>query len=178
MESLRVKNYRALRDLRLSDITPLTVVIGPNGSGKSTLLDVFAFLSECFDDGLRRAWDRRGRGRELRSRGAEGAVEFEITYREPGLTPITYQLAIDDGRRGPEVVSESLRWCRERVHGRPCTFLDFKRGKGTVIAGDIPEESGTKGGEELDSPDLLAVSTLGQLAAHPRVRALRRYITD
>jgi len=91
IESLRVRNYRVLRDLTLNEITPLTVFAGPNGSGKSTLFDVFAFLAECFDEGLRRAWDRRGRGREIRSRGSEGPVEFEVKYRESELaTPITY----------------------------------------------------------------------------------------
>ena len=60
IELLRVKNYRALRDIELKQLKPLTVFLGANGSGKSTLLDVFAFLSECFTDGLRRAWDKRG----------------------------------------------------------------------------------------------------------------------
>ena len=59
IESLRVKNYRSLRDVQLRKITPLSVFLGPNGSGKSTLFDVFAFLSECFTIGLRRAWDKR-----------------------------------------------------------------------------------------------------------------------
>src|SRR5512136_785663 len=36
-------NYRALRDVELRDITPLTVLLAPNGSGKSTFLDVFSF---------------------------------------------------------------------------------------------------------------------------------------
>jgi predicted ATPase len=43
IEYLRVKNYRALQDLELKDLKPLTVFLGPNGSGKSTLFDVFAF---------------------------------------------------------------------------------------------------------------------------------------
>ena len=55
LESLSVKNYRALRDVELKKITPLTVFLGPSGSGKSTLFDVFAFLAECFTVGLRRA---------------------------------------------------------------------------------------------------------------------------
>ena len=70
IETLRVHNYRALRDINVSDITPLTVLVGPNGSGKSTVFDVFAFLAECFSEGLRRAWDRRGRFKQLRTRGA------------------------------------------------------------------------------------------------------------
>ncbi|UEC43427.1 MAG: hypothetical protein METHAR1v1_1370005, partial [Methanothrix sp.] len=68
IESIRIKNYRALRDLELKPLAPLTALLGPNGSGKSTVFDVFAFLSECFSVGLRRAWDKRGRFKELRTR--------------------------------------------------------------------------------------------------------------
>jgi AAA15 family ATPase/GTPase len=55
IESLRVKNYRALWRVEFKGLTPLTALLGPNGSGKATVFDVFAFLSECFDSGLRRA---------------------------------------------------------------------------------------------------------------------------
>lgn len=72
IEQLSVKNYRALRNVELREITPLTVLLGPNGSGKSTLFDVFNFLSECFQYGLRHAWDRRGRSKEIMSRGQTG----------------------------------------------------------------------------------------------------------
>ncbi len=57
IEALSVKNYRALKQIELKNLTPLTVFLGPNGSGKSTIFDVFAFLSECFGLGLRKAWD-------------------------------------------------------------------------------------------------------------------------
>src|SRR5437868_7831921 len=107
IEYLRVENYRALHRLELKDITPLTVLLGPNGSGKSTLFDVFNFLSECFQFGLRHAWDRRGRAQELKTRGQDGPVVIELKYRERPRQPlITYHLAIDEGRRGPIVVEE------------------------------------------------------------------------
>jgi len=97
IKTLTVKNYRALKNLQIKDITPLTVFLGPNGSGKSTVFDVFAFLSECFSEGLRKAWDRRGRFRELRSRGADGPIVIELKYLEkPGTPLITYRLAIDE----------------------------------------------------------------------------------
>lgn len=35
IESIRIKNYRALCDLELKPLSPLTVLLGPNGSGKS-----------------------------------------------------------------------------------------------------------------------------------------------
>jgi len=45
IEGLRIKNYRVLKDVKLENITPLTVFVGPNGSGKSTLFDVFALFA-------------------------------------------------------------------------------------------------------------------------------------
>ena len=80
--ALNARNYRALRDVTLKELTPLTVLLGPNGSGKSTVFDVFAFLSECFTDGVRKAWDRRGRFRELRKTEAARAVAEYIDPAE------------------------------------------------------------------------------------------------
>jgi predicted ATPase len=167
-----------LHDLELKNITPLTVLLGPNGSGKSTVFDVFAFLSECFTVGLRKAWDKRGRFKELRTRGADGAIEFELKYREKPESPIiTYHLAIQEGSRGPYVAAEWLQWRRGRQSGRPFRFLDFERGAGRVISGEMPDEQDQRVEEKLDSPEMLAVNTLGQFAKHPRVSALRRFIT-
>ena len=113
IEELSVKNYRALKDLQLKNLMPLTVFLGPNGSGKSTIFDVFAFLSECFSIGLRKAWDKRGRFKELRTRGGDGAIVFELKYREKPNSPIiTYHLAIEENKKGPYVAEEWLQWRR------------------------------------------------------------------
>lgn len=177
IEYLRVINYRALHDLELQKITPLTVFLGPNGSGKSTIFDVFAFLSECFTIGLRSAWDKRGRFRQLRTRGEEGAIVIELKYREKAESPIiTYHLAIDESSKGPYVAEEWLQW-RRGNRGKPFRFLNFKQGEGQVVSGEMPDKQDTRIEEKLESADLLAVSTLGQFAKHPRVSALRRFIT-
>ncbi len=177
IESLRVKNYRALHDLELKNITPLTVFLGPNGSGKSTIFDVFAFLSECFSVGLRKALDKRGRFKELRSRGSKGPIEIELKYRErEGLPIITYHLSLDEGDKGPTVAEEWLQW-RRGQQGKPFKFLDFKNGRGQVIAGEKPIILDKRIDETLTSSDMLAVNALGQLAKNPRVSALRRFIT-
>jgi predicted ATPase len=161
----------------LKEITPLTVFLGPNGSGKSTIFDVFAFLSECFITGLRRAWDKRGRFRELRTRGEDGPIVIELKYREKSKDPIiTYHLAISEGKKGPYVAEEWLQW-RRGSKGQPFRFLDFQEGKGRVISGELPDEQDERIDEQLDSPEMLAVNTLGQFAKHPRVSALRRFIT-
>lgn len=178
IEYLRVKNYRALNDLELKDISPLTVFLGPNASGKSTIFDVFAFLSECFSVGLRKAWDRRGRFKELRTRGADGPIVFELKYREKPKSPIiAYHLSIDEDPKGPYVAEEWLHW-RRHSYGKPFQFLDFQQGAGRVVSGEMPDEEDDRIDEKLDSREMLAVNTLGQFARHPRVSALRRFITS
>jgi predicted ATPase len=178
VEYLHVQNYRALQDVELRDLTPLTVLLGPNGSGKSTVFDVFNFLSECFQYGLRHAWDRRGRAKELRTRGQDGPVVIELKYREQRRLPlITYHLAIDEGPKGPYVAEEWLRWKRGQ-HGQPFRFLEYKNGHGRAISGEMPDEKDHRIEKPLRSADLIAVNTLGQFAEHPRVAALREFITD
>jgi predicted ATPase len=176
IEYLKVRNFRALRDVEFKDLTPLTVLLGPNGSGKSTVFDVFAFLAECFEFGLRRAWDKRGRAKELKTRGGDGPVTIEIKYRERGYPLITYHLAVDERGGAPVVVEEWLRWKRGS-HGQPFRFLDYREGLGSAVSGERPDEEDQRVETPLKSADLLAVNALGQFAEHPRVAALRDFIT-
>lgn len=182
VESLTVRNYRALRNVTLDRLTPLTALLGPNGSGKSTVFDVFAFLSECLSDGIRRAWDRRGRFLELRSRDSTGPIVIELKYRERSEGPksplITYHLEINERQGRPVVSHEFLRWTRGGGSGRPFNFLDYRLGIGEVVTGDTPEKDDGRIPRPLSGPDVLAVSTLGTLAENPRVIALRAFIAD
>jgi predicted ATPase len=179
IEYLRVENYRALRTIELKGLNPLTILLGPNGSGKSTVFDVFNFLSECFQFGLRHAWDRRGAGRELKTRGQDGPVVIRIKYREdPKGRLMTYHLAIDEERGKVVVAEEWLAWTRGPKAGRPFRFLEYKQGKGRAASGEMPDEEDERVEIPLRSPDLIAVNTLGQFAEHPRVAALREFITD
>ena len=176
VEYLKVQNFRALRGVEFRDLTPLTVLLGPNGSGKSTVFDVFAFLAECFELGLRRAWDKRGRAKELKTRGSDGPVSIEIKYREPSYPLITYHLAVDEKGGSPVVVEEWLRWKRGS-HGQPFKFLDYREGHGRAVSGELPDAQDKRAEVPLKSADLLAVNALGQFAEHPRVAALRDFIT-
>lgn len=179
IEYLRVQNYRALQDVEFKNITPLMALLGPNGSGKSTVFDVFNFLSECFQYGLRHAWDRRGRARELKTRGQEGPIVIEIKYREQKKLPlITYHLAVDEGTKGPFVAEEWLQWTRKKGKaGRPFRFLEYRQGQGRAASGEMPDADDQRNETPLRSADLIAVNTLGQFAEHPRIAALREFIT-
>ena len=176
IEYLKVRNFRALRTVEMKELTPLTVLLGPNGSGKSTIFDVFAFLAECFDSGLRRAWDRRGRARELKTRGSAEGVSIEIKYRERPRTPlITYHLSVNEYGGVPIVEHEWLSW-RRGSSGRPFRFLEYESGLGRAASGEEPDAEAVRVEIPLRSPDLLAVNALGQFQEHPRVAALRDFI--
>ncbi len=166
IEGLRIKNYRALKDITLGklwntqnrdSLTPMTAVIGKNGVGKSTLFDAFGFLSDCLKGGVEEAGDVRGRGgfERLRSQGQEGSIEFQIYYKEDyNSRPITYELAIDlDTDNRPYVKKERLRQRRKgQKTGWPFSFLILDEGKGIVWKG---EEEGKQVEEGQDHFDLL-----------------------
>ncbi len=69
-----------------------------------------------------------------------------------------------------------MQWRREE-RGKPFKFLDFKEGEGKVTTGEMPDAEDERVSEKLESAEFLAVSTLGQFAKHPRVSALRKFIT-
>jgi predicted ATPase len=176
IQYLKVQNFRVLHDVKFDNLKPLTVLLGPNGSGKSTVFDVFAFLAECFELGLRRAWDKRGRAKELRTRNSEGPITIEIKYEEQDYPLITYHLSVDERAGIPVVVEEWLQW-RRGQRGKPFRFLEYREGKGRAVSGDLPDEQDQRVEIPLKSADLLAVNALGQFEGHPRVAALRDFIT-
>lgn len=94
---LRIKNYRALRDVEFRDLTPLTVLIGPNGSGKSTVLDALDFLAEAVRGNMQRAWEKRDRFRGMRTRGVEEPIELELSLNLiPSDYPLRYSLILQE----------------------------------------------------------------------------------
>ena len=114
--------------------------------------DVFAFLAECFTDGLRRALDKREGFKELRTRGCDGPIAFELKYREePGTPIITYHLSINENAEGPFVETEWLQW-RRGSRGKHVRFLNFHHGKGSVIPGETPNKTDKPIDEQLDDP--------------------------
>ena len=168
IQYIKIQNFRALQKVELKNLTPLTVLLDSDGRGKSTLFDIFAFLCECFEIGLRRAWDKHG----LKTRSSKEAIVIEIQYKETDYPTITYHLAVDERNGAPFVKEEWLKW-----HGQPFNFLNYKEGNGKAISGELPNEKGKRIEIPLKSPDLLAVNALGQLAEYPRIAALRDFIT-
>ena len=195
IEGFRVRNFRALQDVALGKLygqphgeplTPFTVVIGKNGAGKSSLFDAFGFVADCLTVGVEAACDLKQRGGfdRLRSKGVDGAIGFEIYYREAkNERPITYELSIDLEASGrPFVATEVLKQRRKgQTHGRPYPFLRLDRGKGQVWAGAEAveaegEEDRTREAVELTDPRQLGIATLGTLKEHPRIKYFRDFL--
>ena len=104
---LRIKNYRALRDVEFRDLTPLTVLIGPNGSGKSTVLDALDFLAEAVRGNLVEAWEKRDRFRGMRTRGSEDNICFKIIVSN-SLGNLIYALELGEHNEKVYVIKEEL----------------------------------------------------------------------
>jgi predicted ATPase len=186
IESIRLKNFKAFRDVHLKNIPPFLVVVGANGSGKSTLFDVFGFLHDCLKGNVRQALDKRGRFAEVISRGCDPAkdlIQIELQYRMEisGVERlVTYLLEIGEHSGAPVVVKELLRYKRGR-YGSPYHFLSFSNGEGYAITN---EEDFKKADEDLEredqrvAPDTLAIKGLGQFERFKAASAFRRLIEN
>ena len=185
IESIRIKNFRAFRDVEMRDIPRLVVLVGANGTGKSTLFSVFGFLRDAMTSNVTTALAKLGGPRgfqEVRSRGAEGPIEIELKFRETSHAPlVTYLVCIDedpDSRR-PLVTREILQY-RRGSHGRPWRFLNFSKGQGDAVTNeleDVTDESELQRDRQtLKAPDLLAIKGLAQFERFPAVVALGNLI--
>ena len=185
IEHIRIKNFRAFKDVELRDIPRLAVLVGANGSGKSTLFGIFGFLRDAMASNVTTALAKLGgsRGfREVRSRDAEGPIELEIKYRmEPGKSLVTYRLVIDEVGRRPVVARELLMYRRFR-YGRPWHFLDFRSGEGFAVTNEAEETTDAsqlrRDQQSLKSPDLLAIKGLAQFERFPAVVALGELVEN
>ncbi len=191
IEGIRIQNYRSLKDVSLgwtfenreSGALPgLMTIIGPNGSGKSSLMDALGFLGDCLRLGVEDACDLSYRGgfERIRTRGQHGPIQFEIFYRpDPKSPPFSYSLHIDAESNIPYVAYERLRQRRkgQRV-GWPDPFFELVKGQGYAWTG-LPaeqEEGNERIGVKLEDRQRLGITTLGNLANHPRIVAFREFL--
>ena len=182
IESISIKNYRCFRDVELSDLPRMTVMVGANGSGKSTLFDVFTFLKDALTQNAAAAVARRGGFRELVSRGEEGPIEIEVKFRESFGPLVTYTLRIGTEPGGRVVVEREVLRYRRGQYGQPWRFVDFQRGRGIAITNESvygQKDAVAKREEyELDDPSVLAIKGLGQFRAFRVVSEFRSLIEN
>ena len=179
IESIRLKNFKAFKDVEIVKIPKMSVFVGANGSGKTTLFGVFSFLKDALADNVHVALTKQGGSRgfqEVRSRGSDGMIEIELQFRESEKSPlVTYSLKIDEVDGRPIIEKEILQY-RRGSKGQPWRFLDFSRGKGQAVINEpdkVTERTELKREEhELKSPDILALKGLAQFEKFPASKAL------
>jgi predicted ATPase len=81
LTSLRVHNYKSLRNVQLENLPAFCVLVGANASGKSNFADALDFISLTFRGGLPYAVRTKGGYENIcfrRERRSKAAIEFEI----------------------------------------------------------------------------------------------------
>lgn len=181
IEQIRLKNFRAFRDVEMRDIPRFCILVGANGSGKSTLFTVFGFLRDAMNSNVTTALAKLGGSRgieEVRSRNSAGPIEIELKFREDTGKPlVTYSISIDENVETgkPFVAQETLQY-RRGSRGKPWRYLNFSNGEGEAVTNEIEkiedETQLERSHQKLKSPDILAIKGLAQFEQFPAIRAL------
>lgn len=188
IESIKIQNYKVLKNVTMEKIPGLAVLIGANGSGKTTLIDVFSFLKDALKDDVKTALDKRGGFAQVVSRGAEDETIFiELKVRldfdeEKKTRLVIYRLEIAEKERQIFVKNEALRFKRGS-YGSPYYFIRFENGKGEAVSEtedvfntDIDYTELPRKQYQLEKPYFLAIKALGQFAEFDAASQLRHLI--
>lgn len=182
IEQIEIRNFRVFRDVKLTGLPSMTVVVGANGTGKATLLDVFSFLKDSLAGNVASAVARRGGFRELVSRDQPGPIGITIKFREGGGRLASYILEVAPQNGRVAVQREVLRYRRGQGGGPPWHFVDFSGGRGTAITNESAYggEGATAQRQDyvLDDPSILAIKGLGQFREFRVVSEFRSLIEN
>ncbi len=178
IEAIKIRNFRALKDVTLKSLPEVCVFVGANGCGKTTLFDIFGFLQDSLVHNVRQALAKRGGFNEVVSRGTNGPISIELKFRESRGPLVTYQLEID--LQDIPVVARELLMYRRGRYGRPWRFLDFRNGEGLAVTNEEdygkPDIEMQRDEQKLDSADILAIKGLGQFQRFKVVSDFRKMI--
>ena len=188
IEQIHIQNFKALKNVELRNLPSLAVFVGRNGTGKTTLFRVFSFLKNCLASNVRVALQNEGgfNGfKEVITRDTDtlDSIIIELKFRlsiAERKRLVTYRLEIGLEEGGPMVRREILRYKRAS-YGAPFHFIDFSGGKGAAVSNEEdfskPDTELTREQQAVD-PDVLAISSLGQLERFKAARAFRDLIED
>ena len=188
IEEIHIQNFKALRDVNLKNLPALAVFVGQNGVGKTTLFRVFSFLKNCLSNNVRVALQNEGgfNGfKEVITRGVgtSESIVIELKFRlkiAEKKRLVTYRLEIGLENKKPLVRREILRYKRA-AYGAPYHFIDFSQGKGAAVSNEEdfskPDTELTREEQAVD-PDVLAISSLGQLERFKAAKAFRELIEN
>ena len=179
IEGIRLKNFKAFKDVEIENIPKMCVFVGANGTGKTTLFNAFSFLKDALTDNFHVALTKLGGGRgfqEVRSRDSTGPIEIELKFRKDNQSPlVTYSLTINEEDGRPIVEKEILTY-QKNSSGKPWQFLNFCKGEGIAVTNEPEKVTDIKDLKrehyKLKSPDILALKGLAQFEKFPVIKAV------
>ena len=185
IESIRLKNFKAFKEVEIKEIPKMCVFVGANGTGKTTLFNVFSFLKDALTNNVHVALTKLGGSRgfqEVKSRNSTEAIEIELKFHQDNQSPLfTYYLKINEEDNLPFIEKEILQY-QESSENQVFQLLNFSKGKGEAVINE-PEQI-TKYTElrkekyELKSPDILALKGLAQFEQFPASKAIGDFIEN
>jgi len=144
LQSLRVRNFKAIVDSRVVKLGPLTAFIGHNGAGKSSLIEALETWQAIVRDGLDAAMQRwfgiehaRHKGQEARERlGAPvNPIAFELTLGASPRKVSRVSLAVNNDAAANQmfIVDEQITFPDQISIGRDPKGAAQAYGKGRSI---------------------------------------------
>lgn len=191
---ISIKNFKAIRKLKMLPLDRFQVLTGPNGSGKSTFLDAFDFIRDCLENGPVRAVESRvPEYDDLTWMRQGGTAEFEmwldighiLESRKESI--FNYRFAVcKDNKKGVCVRHELLRqYSKNRISaGRPFEFsnnlISRRILEKTAEGRDFYQgEIGSHQDYFVFGPDKLALSlTPPDEERYPSANAVRRLLVQ
>ncbi|MDR2670775.1 MAG: AAA family ATPase, partial [Oscillospiraceae bacterium] len=184
IESLEIHNFKSLQNVQLTNLPGMAVFVGRNGVGKTTLFDVFGFLKDALMADVKIALQARGGFEEVVSRGQAGEISFVVQLRpNRDESLITYELSIGLNEKKVPVVKTEILTSHCGGAEKPLCVLEFHEGRGFAVEGELADcasakEADLRPSRTLNSPYILAVKALGNMADFVVVSKFCRLIED
>ena len=116
LNSIQIKNFKAIRDSGSVKLKPLTVIIGNNGSGKSSLIEAMETYQTYVSRGLDEAMQRFLGLEHVQNKYAkpDSPISFQFKVRLPkelakGQASLGLKVATNSSKDRYEVLEESLQ---------------------------------------------------------------------
>jgi predicted ATPase len=151
VKSIHISNFKSFKDARIENLGLFNVVIGTNAAGKSNFIQVFRFLRDVADHGLRNAVSLQG-GRDyvvnsrlaaakpLRLRISYGAnLEMKRKDISVLVDEVVYEFAVKFDKKGlgftilEDSLTSHLKFSRPAGKKKTCGGRPLGEGKGFLF---------------------------------------------